>query len=70
MTTDTNRSSGLAGESAMHRAEKLLWNYVDDDSAVTAIEYGLIASIISIAIMIAATQIGINLQRIFGSVSF
>jgi pilus assembly protein Flp/PilA len=70
MTTDTNRSSGRAGESAMHRAEKLLWNYVDDDSAVTAIEYGLIASIISIAIMIAATQIGINLQQIFGSVSF
>ena len=50
----------------MHRAEKLLWNYVDDDSAVTAIEYGLIASVISIAILIAATQIGISLQLILG----
>jgi pilus assembly protein Flp/PilA len=70
MTTDTNRNSGRAGEGAMHRAEKLLWNYADDDSGVTAIEYGLIASIISIAILIAATQIGINLQRIFGNVSF
>ena len=49
----------------MHRAEKLLCNYVDDDSAATAIEYGLFASIISIAIVIAATQIGINLQVIF-----
>ncbi len=49
----------------MHRAEKLLWTYVDDDGGVTAIEYGLIASIISIAIVIAATQIGINLQVIF-----
>jgi pilus assembly protein Flp/PilA len=70
MTTDTNRTSGHAGESAMHRAEKLLWNYVDNDSGVTAIEYGLIASIISIAILIAATQIGISLQQIFGNVSF
>jgi Flp pilus assembly pilin Flp len=50
----------------MHRAEKLLWNYVDDDSAVTAIEYGLIASIISIAILMLVTQIGISLQVILG----
>lgn len=54
----------------MQRAEKLLWTYVDDDGATTAIEYGLIASILSIAILIATIQIGINLQRIFGSVSF
>ena len=54
----------------MQRAEKLLWNYVGDDSAATAIEYGMIAVIISIAIMIAVTQIGLNLQRIFGTVSF
>jgi pilus assembly protein Flp/PilA len=70
MTTDTNRTSGHAGESAMLRAEKLIWDYTRDDSAATAIEYGLIASIISIAILIAVTQIGINLQRIFGSVTF
>ena len=50
----------------MQRAEKLLWTYVDDDSGVTAIEYGLIASVISIAIMIAAMQIGVNLQQIYG----
>ena len=54
----------------MHRAEKLLRNCVDDDGAATAIEYGLIASVISIAILIATMNIGINLQRIFGSVSF
>ena len=54
----------------MHRAQKLLWNYADDDSAATAIEYSMIASIISIAILIAVTQIGINLQQIFGTVSF
>ena len=54
----------------MHRAEKLLWTYVNDDGAATSIEYGLIASIISIAILIAATQIGFSLQAIFGSVSY
>ena len=54
----------------MRRAEKLLWNYVDDDSALTAIEYGLIASIISIAIIIGSMQIATNLQRIFGSASY
>ncbi len=54
----------------MQRAEKLLLTWVDDDSAVTAIEYGLIASIISIAILITVTQIGLSLQRIFGTVSF
>ncbi|HSM19483.1 MAG TPA: Flp family type IVb pilin, partial [Hyphomicrobiales bacterium] len=36
-----------------------------DDSAVTAIEYGLIASVISIAIVITVTQIGINRPVIF-----
>ena len=53
----------------MHRAEKLLWNCMDDDSAATAIEYGLIASVISIAILIAVTQIGVNLQVIFRDVA-
>jgi pilus assembly protein Flp/PilA len=70
MSTDMNRSNGLAGESAMNQAAKLLWNFVDDDSAMTAIEYGLIASVISIAIIIGAMQIATNLQVIFGSISF
>ena len=48
-------------------AEKLVWNYVDDDGAATAIEYGLIASIISIAILVAVTQIGVTLQQIYGN---
>jgi Flp pilus assembly pilin Flp len=64
MTTDMNRSSGLAGESAMHQAAKLLWNFVDDDSGMTAIEYALIASIISIAIIIGAMQVATNIQVI------
>jgi Flp pilus assembly pilin Flp len=49
----------------MDRAVKLLNSYMADDRAVTAIEYGLIASIISIAIMSVAMQIGTSLQAIF-----
>lgn len=54
----------------MHQAAKLLWNFADDDSGMTAIEYGLIASIISIAVLIGAMQVATNLNQIFGAVQF
>jgi Flp pilus assembly pilin Flp len=57
--------SGLAGEGAMGQAVELLYSYMDDESALTAIEYGLIAGIISIAIASVAMQIGVSLQLIF-----
>lgn len=38
---------------------------MDDIKGVTAIEYGLIAGIISIATALVALQIGVNLQIIF-----
>jgi Flp pilus assembly pilin Flp len=66
MTSETSRGSGRAGESAMHRAAKLVWTYLDDEGGMTAIEYGLIASIISISILLLVTQIGISLQMILG----
>ena len=49
----------------MGQAVELLYSYMDDDRAVTAIEYGLIAGIISIAIASVAMQIGVSLQLIF-----
>jgi Flp pilus assembly pilin Flp len=49
----------------MDRAVKLLCNYAEDDGAATAIEYGLIASIISIAIAMTAMQIGVSVQAMF-----
>lgn len=49
----------------MERAVKLLWCCVDDENAATAIEYGLIASIISIATALVVLQIGTSLQAIF-----
>lgn len=49
----------------MGQAVEHLYTYMDDDTAATAIEYGLIAGIISIAILTAVMQIGVNLQLIF-----
>ena len=40
-----------------------------DESAATAIEYGLIAAGISVAIIAAVTSLGSNLNATFSSVS-
>ena len=53
------------GTRKMHRAVKQFRSYLDDARGVTAIEYGLIASIISIATALVVLQIGVNLQIIF-----
>ena len=37
--------------------------------AVTAIEYGLIAALIAVVILVAVTALGTNLSTIFNSVS-
>ncbi len=53
----------------MGQTAKLLFGYVDDDRAATAIEYALIAGAISIAIVTVVTQIGVNLSLVFNQVS-
>jgi pilus assembly protein Flp/PilA len=40
-----------------------------DESGATAIEYGLIAALIAVAIITAATTVGTNLSATFTSVS-
>ena len=40
-----------------------------DDEGATAIEYGLIAALISIAIIFAVTAVGTNLTAVFSDVS-
>lgn len=42
---------------------------VRDDSGATAIEYGLIAALIAVAIIGGATLLGGSLNNLFGSVS-
>jgi pilus assembly protein Flp/PilA len=39
-----------------------------DESGATAIEYGLIAALIAVAIIGAATTVGGNLATIFGNI--
>ena len=43
--------------------------FLKDEEGATAIEYGLLASLIAVAAIAAMTAIGTGLQNTFGSVS-
>ena len=47
----------------------LLERFVADDAGATAIEYAMIASLISVLIVTAVTTIGTSLSSIFTTVS-
>jgi len=47
----------------------LLKQILRDEKGVTIIEYGLIASLISIACMIAFQSLGLNLATVFTTIS-
>ena len=47
----------------------LFARFVKDESGATAIEYGLIASLISVAAIVAFTSVGANLSAVFGYVA-
>jgi pilus assembly protein Flp/PilA len=44
-------------------------NFLSDESGATAIEYGLIAALVSVAAIAALGSLGNSLQDIFGVVS-
>ena len=44
-------------------------NFINNESGATAIEYGLIAGLISVVIIIAVTLVGDNLNLTFNSVA-
>ena len=46
-----------------------LLRFAKDESGVTAIEYGLIASLIAVVIITAVTLVGTNLTTKFGDVA-
>jgi pilus assembly protein Flp/PilA len=48
---------------------KLFARFIHDQSAATAIEYGLIAAGISIAIIVAVNGLGTNLNGMFTSIN-
>ena len=47
----------------------LISRFVRDESGATAIEYGLIAGLISVVIIVVVTSIGAKLNTKFGRVS-
>ena len=46
----------------------LFHRFIDDHSGVTAIEYGLIAALIAVVIIVAVTAVGTNLSATFTSI--
>ena len=48
---------------------KLVRRFVNDERGATAIEYGLIAAGISVAIIAAVNTLGTNLNTTFSSIS-
>lgn len=48
---------------------KLVSKFLKDESGATAIEYGLIAALISVAIITAATTLGTSIATTFETIS-
>ncbi|MBN3828169.1 Flp family type IVb pilin [Burkholderia sp. Ac-20384] len=48
--------------------ERIAW-FVQDQDGVTAIEYGLIAALIAIGIVVALTTIGTDLKTVFSTIA-
>ncbi len=49
--------------------QNFIARFVKDESGATAIEYGLIASLISVAIIAAAKSLGSNISSTFSTVA-
>ncbi len=47
---------------------KTVKNFLNDESGATAIEYGLIAALISVGIIAAATTLGNGLSNLFSGI--
>ena len=48
---------------------KLFARLIKDESGATAIEYGLIAALISVALIAGASALGTSLNTTFGNIS-
>ena len=49
--------------------QNLIKNFVNDESGATAIEYGLIAALIAVAMIAGATQLGESIDDKFQDIS-
>ena len=48
---------------------KSLRQFMHDDEGVTAMEYGLIAALVAVVIIVPVTNVGTNLALVFGRIS-
>lgn len=48
---------------------QLLKDFIKDESGATAIEYGLIAGLIAVAIIVALTTLGGNISDLFDKIA-
>lgn len=48
---------------------KSIQNFLNDDDGVTAIEYGLLAALIAVGIIISATAVGNQLEAVFVAIN-
>ncbi len=46
-----------------------LWTFISEENGVTAIEYGLIAALLAVAIIAALNQLGTSMTNNFGEVA-
>ncbi len=49
--------------------KKFIMSFLKDEDGVTAIEYGLIAALIAVVIIVAVSAIGVSLNGIFNTIS-
>jgi pilus assembly protein Flp/PilA len=61
------RGDVITGKGSVVR--NLIWQFVADDQGATAIEYGLIAAGIAVAIIAVVAGLGSQLNTTFGTVS-
>ena len=47
----------------------LVKNYINDESGATAIEYGLIAALIGVALIVGAGRLGESINTKFGTIA-
>jgi pilus assembly protein Flp/PilA len=47
----------------------LLTRFAQDEAGVTAVEYGLIAALVSIVCIAAMTALGLNLQTVYTDIN-
>ena len=47
----------------------LFLRFAQDESGVTAIEYGLIAALIAVVIIVAITSVGTDLSAVFNKIA-